>query len=171
MSARNIIIALAAILVVGAAITFFRGSEKEPARDADQSAAATSSGTTSSGARVEENAIFIGNQRPKRAVVASSVFLASPGYVVIHEIKDGKPGAILGSSSLLPAGQSDDIEIELSRATRNGETLAAMLHSERDGDSKFSEVSDVPVQSRLGGPLHGLFEISSDAPTTTEAVL
>lgn len=119
--------------------------------------------TDSSAMRAEENMIVVMEQRPGNTITASQVYLAAPGFVVIHEDTNGAPGAIIGSSALLQAGESSDIKITLSRATKNGEKLHAMLHNDTDANGKFSATADKAVESRLGGPIEGWFEISSDA--------
>lgn len=111
------------------------------------------------GMRAEENMVVAMEQRPGASVLISQVYLAAPGYVVIHE----EGGAILGSSALLSVGQNDNVQVTLNRASKDGETLTAMLHVESDGNSSFSAAADVPVQSRLGGPLEGMFLITNDA--------
>lgn len=115
------------------------------------------------GMRAEENAVVVNEQKPGTAVIGSLVYLASPGYLVIHEDRNGEPGAILGASALLSAGEHTNVAVTLSRAARDGETLHAMLHAEMGGNAKFSAAEDTPVQSRLGGPISGWFVISIDA--------
>ena len=116
-----------------------------------------------SGMRAEENAVVVMEQKPGNTVLGSMVYLAAPGYLVIHEDKNGEPGAILGTSALLQAGENTNIPVTLSRASRDGETLHAMLHTDADSNGSFDASIDPPVQSRLGGPIHGWFEITSSA--------
>ncbi len=113
--------------------------------------------------RAEENAIVVMEQRPGSSIIASSVFLASPGFVVIHEDSSGAPGAIIGASSILQAGESRNVNVVLSRASRDEERLHVMLHKDADSSGSFAASIDTPVQSRLGGPISGWFDISSDA--------
>jgi len=117
--------------------------------------------STVSGMRAEENMVVVVEQQPGNTIVGS-VVLEAPGFLVIHEDDNG-PGVILGASTLLQAGESTNVQVPLSRASRDGETLHAMLHSDVDGDGSFDATVDTPVQSRLGGPLGGWFEISSEA--------
>lgn len=112
--------------------------------------------------RAEENMVVVSQQRPGKTIAGSLIHLAASGYLVIHEDNNGAPGAILGASALLPAGDSSNVQVVLSRVARDGETLYAMLHFEKGGDTTFSATEDTPVGSRLGGPIHGSFEISSD---------
>jgi hypothetical protein len=110
--------------------------------------------------RVEDNAVVVEDQRPGSVVTVAEVFLAAPGYVVIHEAS----GAILGSSALLPAGRSNDVQVKLNRPSKENETLSAMLHLEKSADSTFQASTDPPAESRLGGPIAGTFAITSSAP-------
>ncbi len=122
------------------------------------------SASNTSGMRVEENAIVISGQKPGNTAVISQVFLAAPGYVVIHTSgTDGNPGPIIGSSMLLEAGASDDVKVKLNRNTKNGETYFGMLHAEKNGNAIFNSTTDTPVQSRIGGPIMMMFDISSMA--------
>lgn len=118
----------------------------------------------SSAMRAEENMIVVSEQRPGTIVTGSIIYLAAPGYLVIHEDLNGAPGAILGASALLSAGESTDVKVTLSRAAKDGETLHAMLHFEKGSNTTFSAAEDTPVPSRLGGPISGWFEVSTDAP-------
>jgi hypothetical protein len=112
--------------------------------------------------RVEENMVVVTEQLPGNTVTASQVHLASPGFLVIHEDTNGAPGAILGSSALLSASDSSQIKITLSRSVKDQEKLHAMLHNDTNGNGTF-DASDQPVQSRLGGPIEGSFDVSSTA--------
>ncbi len=110
----------------------------------------------------EPNAVVVTDQRPGK-VVTGTVYLAAPGYLVIHD----ESGTVLGSSALLPAGQSNNVKVVLSRASKNDEKLMAMLHSDTDGNGSFDASKDVPVQSKLGGAIQGSFQVSSRAGANT----
>ena len=144
------------LIVIGAGLYVFMTGE--PNNDS----AANEPDSSSSMMRAEENAVVVTEQRPGNTVTASIVYLAAPGYVVIHEDVDGKPGAIIGASALLQAGENLNIRVTLSRSTEDGQKLHAMLHADTDGNGSFS-TADAPIQSRLGGPLEGWFEISATA--------
>lgn len=114
------------------------------------------------GMRAEENMVVVMEQRPGKTAVGM-VYLAAPGYLVFHEDKGGGPGAVLGASALLPVGDTDTVKVALSRPSKDGETLHAMLHFEKGGNTAFSATEDTPVPSALGGPIHGWFQVSNDA--------
>jgi len=150
---------LLAIVVLGGGAYYFLGTGVND----DLEEEADTNRSVTSGMRAEENAVVVPEQRPGNTVVGSMVYLAALGYLVIHEDKNGEPGAILGTSALLQAGENTNIPVTLSRASRDGETLHAMLHTDADANSSFDASIDIPVQSRLGGPIHGWFEITSSA--------
>jgi hypothetical protein len=153
---NKIIIGILVLIVVAVGAYVFLGAQGTVPESNNEN-------TTVSGMRAEENAVVVMEQRPGTSVAASLVYLANPGFLVIHDDTDGEPGAILGVSSLLQAGESSQIVVPLSRATQDGERLHAMLHADVDANGSFDASTDTPVQSRLGGPLEGWFEVSSEA--------
>lgn len=153
---------LIAIVLLGSAAYYFLGAGAvDDQGDAFEDEAMNTS--DSSAMRAEENMVVVSEQRPGRTVTGSIISLAAPGYLVIHEDNNGAPGAVLGSSALLQAGESTEVKVTLSRASRDGETLHAMLHFEKGGNTTFAAAEDTPVPSSLGGPISGWFEISSEA--------
>ena len=145
------------------AVLFFRGDRKEP----------TPTGDTS-GLIVGRNAIYVAEQAPSRTVLVAVARLEKPGFVVIHEDNAGplrrsfneasKPGKILGTSGVLPAGETKNLTpIALSRMTKDGETLYAMLHFD-DGDGVFDPSKDKPaIDSISKEPVMMIFTVSTDA--------
>ena len=77
--------------------------------------------------------------------------------------KRGSPNKILGSSTFLPAGESNNVQVQLDVTMKDGEMYHAMLHNELNGNTCFDEAADSPVQSRLGGEIVGMFMVSADA--------
>lgn len=69
---------------------------------------------------VDEQKVENGN------VVVARVFLDKPGYVVIHKVADGKPGAVIGNSGLLNKENSNG-NVKIS-GYENENELIAMLH-------------------------------------------
>ncbi|HXK39710.1 MAG TPA: hypothetical protein VJ837_02675 [Candidatus Paceibacterota bacterium] len=162
---RLIVILLAIIIIGFGAYLIFSQRGEDDATEPDSSG-------TSNLFQAENNAIVVFEQ-PAGAptVTASSVFLATPGFVVVHEDASGTPGAILGVSSVLEIGESINVQVPLSRPMRDGERLYAMLHADVDGDFVFNAATDAPIQSALGGSIMMIFEASSDAPTNTPATI
>ena len=133
----------------------------------------TATTSDTSGFRVEENAIVI-TEQPVGAetAVASIVYLAIPGFVVIHEEDGGTAGTIIGASALLEVGENLNVQVPLMRPLRDGEELYAMLHVDTDADGTFNAAVDVPVQSALGGgPIMGMFEVASTTATSAPVTI
>ena len=118
----------------------------------------------SSGLVVGKNAIYVAEQVPSKAISIAVVRFEAPGFVVIHEDVAGVPGAILGRSSILAAGETESLAlIPLSRATKDGEMIHAMLHLD-DGDGVFDAGKDDPAEDRIGGkPVTMVVIVSADA--------
>jgi len=99
------------------------------------------------------------------------VYLENPGFVVIHEDSAGTPGKILGASSLVPAGETKNVPIALSRATKDGEIIYVMLHLD-DGDGKFDAAKDKPALDSVSGePVMMVVMVSKDAAEAGEVSL
>jgi len=97
----------------------------------------------------EKNLVLVSDYTAGKTATVASVLLENPGYVMIHEDVSGKPGAIIGTSALLPAGESSDVVVNLKRASKEGEVLYAMLHRD-DGDGKFQATTDLPLMDSQG---------------------
>ncbi len=114
-------------------------------------------------AKVAPNAVYVGEQIPGRQVVVGMAALVSPGYVVIHEATpEGKPGAIIGNSSLIEEGSGRNIPVTLTRETKDGDLLLAMLHAEMGGDG-FSPSTDIPAQDGMGNAVFMIFQVKEGA--------
>ncbi len=100
----------------------------------------------------EKNLVVVSDYTVGKTVTVARVLLENPGYVIIHEDNQGNPGAIIGTSALLPAGESLDVVVNLIRASKDGEVLYAMLHTD-DGDGKFNATVDVPLTDSSGNPV------------------
>ena len=97
----------------------------------------------------EKNLVLVSDYTAGKTATVARVVLEKPGYVMIHEDASGKPGAIIGTSAFLPAGESSDVVVNLKRASNDGEVLYAMLHMD-DGDGKFNATVDVPLTDSSG---------------------
>src|SRR3989344_1272908 len=147
-----------AVVIVGAVGYYLYSSTAPVPENTNEN-----SDTTSAGMLAEENAVVVSEQRPGNTVTGSAIYLAASGFLVIHEDTDGQPGAILGASALLQAGENTNVPVTLSRASEEGGTLYAMLHTDADANGSFDATIVIPVESVLGGPIHGWFEISASA--------
>ena len=139
--------------VIVAAALFFRGSSEKSGPPGD-----------SAGFVIGANAIYVAEQTPSQTLAVEVVRLKKPGFVVVHEDAAGAPGKILGISSALPAGETNNpASIPLSRLTQNGETLYAMLHLD-DGDGVFDTLKDKPALDPVGAlPVMMILTVSAEA--------
>lgn len=128
---------------------------KQPAEQTDD--------TTSSGLRVGDNAIYVSDQGPSSVMNIGLTSLSAPGYVVIHEDNNGKPGAIIGSSPVLGANKDIKASVDLDRKAVDGESLFAMLHFD-NGDGQFDPTTDLPVKDDKSNIIMMKFNVSNDAP-------
>ena len=68
-------------------------------------------------------------------VVINNLYLDKPGYVVIHQDADGKPGSVIGNSELLSEEVGNlKVSIDSSKA---GTKVFAMLHYDDDNDGVY----------------------------------
>jgi len=139
-------------IAIGAIVLFVRPTQVEE----------NQTGSPLSGLFIGSNAIYAADQQPGDMVSIPMVVVQVAGYVVVHEDKDGAPGAILGSSKVLTPGQSTDVSISLSRTSQDGEILHAMLHVD-GGDGAFDAAQDGPVKDDQGNIILMIFNISSTA--------
>lgn len=114
-----------------------------------------------SGLVVGPNAINVDEQPLGSKAVVSMVILEAPGYVVIHELNNGAPGKVLGASTLLQAGESRNVNVNLSSALTADKKYVAMLHTD-NGDGSFNASSDLTAKN--GNDVVMMeFEASADA--------
>lgn len=155
MSSKIILIGLLVLILSGGVYVFTQNNSSTKTGDVN----INSNGSNSLGMRAKDNMVVVMEQKPGTTITASAIYLAKPGYLVIHD----EGGKILGASSLLPAGESDTVVVRLNLMTKDGEEYQAMLHNELNGNTTFDEKTDLSVESRLGGPIMGTFVISKDA--------
>lgn len=103
-----------------------------------------------------KNSIAIDDQLFGDSVIVKSINLNADSWLAIHEDLNGKPGNILGAA-WFPQGSSSGA-IELQRATTDGATYYAMLHTDKqirgeDGHRVFDYKVDMPMTDDTGNPL------------------
>jgi hypothetical protein len=89
------------------------------------------------------------------SVVVASVTLSADGFIAVHADNNGSPGAVIGHSDLLPAGDSTDVTVTLDEAITESATLWPMAHIDMDRDGEYTFVPpdnaiDVPGQTADG---------------------
>ena len=70
------------------------------------------------------------------------VALPAPGFVVLHDDRDGRPGTVLAVSDLLPAGTVTDLELMLDHPLPLRQVVHAVAYIDRDGDGMFQPGAD-----------------------------
>ncbi|MDO8556981.1 MAG: hypothetical protein Q7R98_00770 [Candidatus Jorgensenbacteria bacterium] len=96
------------------------------------------------------NTIVVDNQSAGDSVVIQSVSFENPGWVAIHEERDGVVGNTLGAG-WFPAGTSSGV-IELLRGTVSGGTYYAVLHGD-NGDKLYNYTTDKPITDASGSAI------------------
>lgn len=107
--------------------------------------------SASKGTSISVGVIQAEDQLAGRSVRVASVTLEREGWVVIHEEKEGRPGAVLGAA-WLPAGSHENVEVNLLRGMEAGRRYYAMLHQEVNGDGNhvFDLDKDLPFEDAQG---------------------
>lgn len=96
------------------------------------------------------NTISASNQPAGQTVTITTVTLKENGFIAIHEDTEGKPGKVIGNSTLLQAGSYSNVTVNLTRASKDDETLHPMLHSD-DGDGTYGfPDEDFPIKDEQG---------------------
>ena len=116
---KNSILIIVAVIILAGVAFFFRstGEKQEPQTN-----------NSSSGLLVESNSIHAPEQQPGDTVFVPMIVLEVPGYIIIHEDKDGAPGSIIGVSEIIENGPFENATISLSATSKDGKTLYAMLN-------------------------------------------
>jgi len=164
MNTKAIVGVIVAVLVLAGGVYYMWSQNSNgngmPNMSPEEMSSMGMPGSGSSSMLAEKNAVIISSQLPGTSITGTAV-LEAPGYLTIHENSAGQAGAVLGSSMLLQAGENSNVKVTLSRPMKDGEVLYAMLHAD-DGDGVFGS-GDTLVESSLGGPIMGTFEVSSSA--------
>lgn len=119
---------------------------------------------------IGNDAIYVPDQKPGKTVEIHTVVMSDKGFVAIHQDSNGKPGAIIGTSKLLPMAGSEGVVITLSRETRNQEVLFAVLHKD-DGDGVFNATKDLIVRDDADAEVMIRFTIDVNARPAFESKL
>ncbi len=81
---------------------------------------------------------FEGQDSDGSSIVVASVSLPASGFIAVHADADGSPGAIIGHSELLPAGESTNVVVTLDEPLTASATLWPMVHIDIDGDGVYT---------------------------------
>ncbi|MCC2631031.1 MAG: hypothetical protein K0S38_840 [Candidatus Paceibacter sp.] len=108
-------------------------------------------------------AIKVEDQNPGRVVVVYQVSLEKPGWVVIHEDTNGKPGTMLGAR-LFDKGSNSGL-VELLRPMADGKNYFAVVYND-DGNFSFDPKKDLVIKDASGKEIMSKFAVfkGSDKP-------
>ena len=148
------VLVIAVILILAAVVFGSMGKNPEALNNTEDDSAAESATYL-----VSDNAINVDEQKAGSTATISFAALKDSGFVVIHESNNGVPGKVIGSSALLPPGQSNNVPISLSSPLVAGKKYIAMLHLD-DGNGVLSETDDAPAKDKDGNVVMMEFEAS-----------
>ena len=82
-------------------------------------------------------------------IVIASINLPSAGFIAVHDDADGAPGAVIGNSEVLPAGESTGVVVTLDTPLTESGMVFPMVHIDIDGDGVYDfappdETTDSP---------------------------
>lgn len=146
---------IVAAFIIGFAISWIFLGTRTPGLGG--SGTPTSTQASSDGA----NSVSVSNQAPGLSVSIDSVSLQNPGWVAIHDDRDGKPGNILGAA-WLPEGNHGHVSVDLLRSTVSGRWYHAVLHSD-NGDKTFDYKVDTAILDASSTPIAVRFSVEAPA--------
>ncbi|TSC66898.1 MAG: hypothetical protein G01um101466_851 [Parcubacteria group bacterium Gr01-1014_66] len=105
------------------------------------------------------NTVTVKDQTAGDRVEIDSVIFAQPGWLVVHEDRNGAPGNILGAQ-WFGAGTYQGKAVDLLRSTVSGRTYYAMFHADAGDDHQFDHKKDLPIGDSAGNPIMTKFSIA-----------
>lgn len=121
-------------------------------------------------ADTSEYSVYVRDQRPATVAVIDRVVLKNGGYVAVFDMANGEVNENLGVSYWLPAGESLNVPVTLSRETKDKEQLMVLLIEDTDGDKKYVEVQDGPVVVN-GENVKAYFTVDASLPSQYDSKL
>ncbi len=98
----------------------------------------------------------IATQVPSNTILIDFALLSQPGYIAIFSEEMGLLGELVGVTSLLYVGQSEQISIPLSIVTEPDQTYIGVLYYD-DGDGVFNKELDIMATDMSGLPMQQMF--------------
>jgi hypothetical protein len=156
------------IIITVALSVLFGACTHQPQNPQDQADSPTDQlqPETTSGLITKDNDIVVNTQPPGSEVIISMIILASPGFVAIHPV--GSSDAIIGTTSLMQAGQNQDVPVPLTTPTVSGSDYIATLYFD-DGNAAFALPEDTSVTGEDGTPISMQFTVSATASAAPAA--
>ena len=132
------------------------GAKDDTAADEETAAPETANdkgGATAPSPRVVASgtgSIVVEDQAAGMKVAIGAVTMpVENGWIVVHEVRDGVLGNILGAARYNDKEGLKPAAVELLRATEAGKTYQVMLYNE-DGDRSFNKQKDVALTTDAG---------------------
>lgn len=120
-------------------LTGFGCSRKRAVAPAKKTPAAAEEYQTSTGGDPGSFYLVAKDQESNGTTVAidRAVFKDTKGWVAIHANAGGAPGPVLGVSELLPAGETANLKVTLTKPLTKNATVYPMLHLEDNNNSTY----------------------------------
>jgi len=142
---KQVIWVIVVLLVIWGVYALATSKTDAPTTDGTVPAGEDSSATDTSGTPAEVSMVEVSDQKAGKSVLVASYTLSAPGYITVHAATAEKTaGAIIGNSELLQAGSAVNVEVPLTVATKDGQSVIVMLHLD-NGDGKFDGTLDLPA--------------------------
>ena len=155
------------IIIALAGIWLLNNKGASAPSNQDSGPALVDNNTIASSTLTEEgNAGIVGNnpgikiddQNPGRQVVVAQVSLRSPGWVLIRDNINGKPGNILGAR-LFDKGKNSGI-VELLRPMLIGKSYFAAISNDDGNPHLFEPKKDLPIKDASGAEIMTPFSVT-----------
>lgn len=136
--------------IVGAGIIAIYNSSTGNVTRSDSATTTTEGKTVASSDTTTSMPLALETQSPGSRVVVSHVAFPKVGWVVVHEILDGKVGNALGAT-MRDSGPSDNVEVILLRPMKASGNYAIGLYTD-NGNHIFERRIDTPIGGANGDP-------------------
>lgn len=114
--------------------------------------------------------LSVRDQRPGVSVTVSSVNLKEWGFVAVRKDEGGVPGKIIGVSIPLSPGENQNISINLTEETRDGQVVYVLAHMDGNNDRLFEFPGpDIPLNADAGTRVNIAGSLSKEQPVTKDA--
>jgi plastocyanin len=141
MLKNNLIIAGVVIVVAMAGFFAYRATAPK-----NNSPTPVSTGKNSS--------LSVKEQAPGKTFLVESIYIKDGGFITVRKDDSGNPGKIVGVSTLLPPGYNENIKINLSEETKDGQRVYVMAYTDGDGSGRFEFPGlDIPANDASGNML------------------
>lgn len=123
---------IGALLVGVGVVTAACSSSPETAESTTTVATAEAPATSPSSLEADEQA------SDGATIVIKTVNLPTDGFIAVHADAEGSPGAVIGHSDLLSAGENTDVTVTLDEALTESSVVWPMIHIDMDGDGEYT---------------------------------